>query len=269
MRFDRNSFSIYDASINIHTPHGGEDWNAYKAIRVLFKENGFRFHQDPDIKKRYRCLAKTHFAGSRRGVHFTSHIYPAGFEYSFYEDVIRDNPNGGKYHFDKMAKMPYLRRLAVQLIRRKVIGWLLENGFQDHSGKNPSDADEWIRAHRESLEDFQGHDFYVREKPSYNTEDGDKRTLRDGDLRYFRDYSGHLLRGLVYHHINNMWWVKVSPFEARNIGAHDLFSYDPARHKQKEVPRRIEKMKRNLARHIKREEFEKCAGLRDAIKAVS
>ena len=47
--------------------------------------------------------------------------------------------------------------------------------------------------------------------------------MRNGETKYFRDWSGYLLRGKVYHNINNMWWVLLADGKVRNVACFDLF----------------------------------------------
>ncbi len=262
---DENSFSVDDASINVSTVVR-DDWPVYHALRDVLRKAGFTFHQDPHIRKRYRCLAKTHHAGSRRDVHFISQIYPIGFNFEFYEDVVRDNRNGGRYHFDKMRKMPYLRRLAVVAAHRKIIACLEGLGYVDKSYQAPQDSMKCILARRLEIEEFHGKDFYSKGVASYNSKESDGVHLKDGDLRYFRSYSGHLCRGRVYHNLNNMWWVAVDPFCAQNIASFELFSYEAARHPRKKHPYPKRRLQTALNKAVSRQDFERAIGMRDALR---
>ena len=60
-------------------------------------------------------------------------------------------------------------------------------------------------------------------KYEINGTDRDGNTLRNGETKYFRDWSGYLLRGKVYHNINNMWWVLLADGKVRNVACFDLF----------------------------------------------
>lgn len=262
------SFNIHDSTVLVATEAFKEDWGLYNALRRLLKDAGFSCHQDPYVKKHWRTLARTHHAGARRDVHFASEICPTGMKVMFHEDVIRDNKNGARYHFDKMLKMPYLRRLAVRLMHRKIARCLEEFGFKDKSYVAPENALDYIHARRGEIEAFHGTAFYRRPVELYNSKDAEGGTLADGELRYFRSRSGHLRRGPVYHNLNGMWWVAVSPFEARNVASSEFFSYDAARHGKKDVPDRVPKMKVALKRAVLAEDFERACGIRDAIRRV-
>lgn len=259
----KNVFHTHDAFLGVWTERN-HDTMTYFLVRRLLRRAGFTFHLDPEVRKRYKCISKDYHAGSCGDVHFVSQIYPAGFRFQFYENVIRDNPCGGLYHFDKMAKAPYLWRLRVTLIRRKIGKLLARLGFTDATDRPPADALGWVRHERAKQDAFQRTT--VHEPPAYGSDDAEKRPLRDGEIRYFRDWNGRLLRGPVYHHINNMWWVLVSPTEVRNMACFDLFTFDPAKHKRKENVNAIRRMKDTLKKVVDREDFERAICLRDEIK---
>jgi hypothetical protein len=58
----------------------------------------------------------------------------------------------------------------------------------------------------------------------YNKTDRDRKEIKNGQIKYFRDSrSGRLQRGMVFHNINNMWWVILNGIEYRNIACFQLF----------------------------------------------
>lgn len=268
------SYRIYDSTINIcsEVPRSNDDFFAhdretFASIKRTMKKAGYIFRQDVTVAKSIR---RGHFAGYKDDVHFVCDVSPIGIKLEFYEDVIRDNKCGGRYHFDKMEKMPYLRRMKVRLIHEKLAARLEILGFTDSTPITSKSAYAFVLQDRADLIAFQGEKFY--ENPVYwtygNSEDADKRTIIEGQVKYFRDWSGHLLRGEVWHHINNMWWVIVNKSEVHNIASFELFDYDPARHPRKESKDPLPRMERKLSRLVERQEFEKCGALRDAIKRL-
>ena len=223
------TFSIHDSTISIWRLHADpSDWETYKSLRMALVRYGFTFHQCPRAKKYYRNIAHTIHTGKRQDVFFHSQITGRHTEFTFYEDVIRDNSNGGRWHFDKLSKMPYLRRLRTKLAMKRIIDVLLSIGFtRDDRNVYPADALAAVMKHRRELEDFQGPEFYTRPQERYNTIDADGVVMKDGDVRYFWDYSGRLLRGTVYRNINNMWWVVCNQFCYRNVANFQLFAWKP------------------------------------------
>lgn len=265
MQKKAGTFHIHDAGIHAWTEQK-DDWASYREIRKTLREAAFVFHDDPRIRNNYPTLKQSRHAGSRRDLHFASEIYPAGFRFEFYGDVVRDNRHGGRYHFDKLEKMPYLRRQMAILVLRKISARLKELGFQDATKPVPEDSMEFVRNERADLEAFQGAGFYKRPLEAYNAEDADGILLKDGDVRYFRTRNGRLLRGTAWHHINNMWWVVVNRRHVENIASFRLFAYDAARHGRKVHPEGRQRIKAALKRASENEDFERAIRIRDALR---
>lgn len=272
MQDTENTYWSHDAFLGVwKTPTDGSDhflagdFRTFNKVQRLMMREGFSFHQDPEIKKCYPSISKNYFAGRRGGVMFASEIYRTGFRFEFYEDVIRDNPCGGRYHFDKMAKAPYLWRLAVISIRRKIEGLLTSLGLRDRTDPVPKDAMDEVRLHRARLMEFQGPTFYSEERPRYNVEDRDGRLVKDGDTVYFYERNGRLMRGQGFHNINNMWWIIVDRYDVRNICVHDLFTYVPSKHVRKWSPNPLVAISHALERAVKAKNFRKAAVIQDAL----
>lgn len=267
---DKNRYWTHDSTICVgtkpdgydHFIHGKEgDWDSYKAVgRVLLKA-GYTFHRDPEIKKHGNWLSRTHHAGSKGPLHYISEIYPTGFKLEFYEDVVRDNRNGGRYHFDKLLKMPYLVRLQFLATRNKILAALDRRGFQDDREPVLPPFQEILR---DRAKDRHNHDQATQ--PDYNVKDADGVRLKDGDVRYFWTRNGRLARGPVYYNINSMWWVITGPRERDNVGVSKLFTYDPSRSMRKLSIEPLINISRSLRKAIERQDFERAAAIRDAIK---
>ena len=243
----------------------------YNEIRFWMMNSGWTSHQDPQVKKHYRSIANTHHEGRRGDIHFKSQFAGRHIEVKFFEDEVRDHPAGGFYTYDKLRKMPYLRRLRAQLAIRQLRDFLLSNGYSDESKVYPEDGLAAIMTHRAELEDFQGKDFYARERQSYNVIDGDGKEMFDGDVRYFWDWHGNLVRGQVYRHINNMWWIHTGPFSYSNIAAFDLFTWTPEMGRRRPLPaaKLKEKLTVALDRAVKNFDSARAAALLDLLKPLS
>jgi hypothetical protein len=232
---------------------------------------GFTFHQDPEVKKHYRILAKTHFHGQCGDLQFKTNIYTTGMVFEFYQDIVHKNPHGGYYDFHKVEKMPYLIRLKLTWIMQKIIVLLEERGFVNKTKPVFRTAYANIFQHRAELEAFQGKGFYDRELPSYNCTDADGNRLEDGMIRYFRDYNGYLVRGTIYHNINNMWWVDVNKDCYSNQADFKLFQLNDSvkRGRFIEPRRRRQKIESLLSMAIQNQNFEKAIVYRDLLKEIT
>lgn len=265
---DRKTYRTYDTTVIVHSEvRAPGDFMAFdvyllNSMKRTMKKAGYSFRQDITVNKRIR---RNYFAGRKDDVFFACEADPNGLKIEFYENVIRDNPCGGRYHFDKMSKMPYLRRLKVMLIHAKLAARLEILGFTCSNPVPHDRAAAFVWQARADLIGFQGQRMYDEERQHHNDTDADGLRIVDGEVRYFRGYDGHLNRGVAWHNINNMWWVICHAGKVRNICCHDLFAYDPERHHRREVPNALSVMEGKLARMVKAQKFEKAIGLRDAI----
>jgi hypothetical protein len=263
------TYNIYDGTIGIWRINvDAEVLENYDAIRMMMMNDGWTFHQDPAIKKHYSSLADTHHAGKKRDICFLSSVTGRHIEFKFYEPVIRDNSNGGQYTMNKMEKMPYLLRLQVTVAINRVVAILGSLGFTDKSKIYPIDGLAAIMKCRAELEDFQGKDFYQRERSPYNCTDADGVQMHDGDVRYFRTWTGHLQRGVVYRNINNVWWVHTGPYSYTTVANFDLFTWKSATGGRRKFSQTtIEKKQAALLdAAVKAQNFERAIVLRDLIK---
>ena len=90
----------------------------YQLINMLGTE-GFEVRKDPEVDK---IIRNDYCIGKRGDLEFHAEKYPNGFKIEFFQNVVHENRNGGRYDFDKFQKMPYMIRLQYkkyinQLIR--------------------------------------------------------------------------------------------------------------------------------------------------------
>lgn len=205
-------------SFNVATYPHKHIWD--ETISFL-KGQGFRVFQQPQFKKGgdYDSLGDKHISGSKNRLFFDSEVYPAGFRLEFYQNINRDNKNGGQYDFDKYKKMPKKQRTLFNLTVKKLIAHLVEKfdlKFYDQSNLQfpPLTAEQLILKHLSencwddrvftSMDEIEGtmSDY----DHNQNSTSGVKDTLKCGEVRYFEDYQHNIRKGKVYHYINNMWW---------------------------------------------------------------
>ncbi len=261
------TFNVYESSVGIWRTSTAEDWETYEAIRMMMVRDGFSFHQDPHTKKYYRSIARMHHCGNKGDLHFFSKICGRHIEIEFYEDVIRDNKNGGRYHFDKLAKMPYLRRLKALLALRKITAFLTTAGYTDQSKRYSNDALENVMQRRKEIMNFQRANFYEGPREAYNATDADGRMLADGQVRYFWTSNGRLGRGVVYHNLNNMWWVVCNGTHFTNQASFRLFQWGPEMGRKRQASQN--QIEHHLAKLVKAEKYESAIVLRNQLRATA
>lgn len=206
--------------------HGGKI-NLLNQIFEMLKQRGFVIQTDQHILRDYPILADTHWEGSKGNLLFKSKIYPAGFSFEFYQEINTKNSSGGYYDFDKFERMPYLIRCQYILERKFICEILDAAGYTNVAKPVLKYAfDKVMYAIKDSCHYKEGKELPEYEIESYNAKDKDGKQLRNGQVKYFRDYKGRLQRGTIYHNINNMWWVIINKFHYTNIASFKFFDLD-------------------------------------------
>lgn len=252
----KNSYRIYDTTIHyrnntVNAPKGLDPWRfkyphfgTLHRIFNMLRAEGFTIENDAEVAK---CIRRDYYIGRRGDLELYAHRYPAGFEIMFFQNVVIENKNGGRYDFHKFQRMPYMIRLRFMKYRDKIIALLKSvEDLKDESKADPRLAEEWIKAryveewhHEQKDMNFLLSDLDGQTQESYNGRDRDEKTLHNGDVKYFRHWDGRLYRGRVYHNINNMWWVILDRFTVRNVASFELFDLTPEDNRRRQAKPRI------------------------------
>ena len=139
---------------------------------------------------------------------------------------------------DKYQKETYVEKKMVQLWMKRCLETAMELGYSIQPTQEDCKTDEerivWHRNHIDfrnkeyprvnSFEDIILDEKEGRDRPGeYNSKDMDGNVLHGGDVRYAYGYDHKIIRGVVAHNINNMWWLKCSDGKVRNIACFELF----------------------------------------------
>lgn len=263
-----DSYWIRDTKIHFNTSeeHGGR-WRPheqrrhyayfYRILHMLADE-GFKVEQDAEV---HRIIRRDYWRGRRGDLEFYAHKFPAGFEIEFFQNINFDNPNGGRYDFDKLEKMPYLIRLQYVLYMRKITEKLKTlTEVKDTTPPPVKTAEEKVKrdlAYGWRFFPDMNFDLQtdVREAESYYGLDKNKKQIHNGDMKYFRNsWNGYIMRGRVYYCANMNYWVILNKREAVIKANHELFdafpSGEPARLAPDRTPKEYKRLreKREKAR---------------------
>ncbi|MEK3787595.1 hypothetical protein [Paenibacillus sp. FSL K6-1230] len=214
-------FTSWQTSIAIR---GDKDIShpVFMSMLEMMKGRGFAIGSDPRIDRDYAILSKDHFTGSKGDLLFTAEKYNIGARIEFYQEINVENPNGGRYDFDKFEKMPYLLQKRFLVERRHIENFLLGEGFKCDSKPELKTSFDKVFHELNSPSRHWSSD----NLPNYNALDKDGVRISNGEVKYFRDHKEGLMRGTVYHNINNMWWVIVNKDCYTNLAAFELFDLD-------------------------------------------
>jgi hypothetical protein len=234
------NFSIRDTSLMTR----GKEMFTFPVLKNIFKMlecRGWEIQTDQRIQKDYgKSFAKDYWEGKKGDLLFKAHRYPAGMELEFYQEVNIKHSKSGYYDFDKLKMMPYLIRCQFQVEVKHIKKLLIEAGFEDTTEPNFKYAlDEVMFRIKDSCHYKEGKELPEYEIASYNATDKDKKQLRNGQIKYFRDSKGRLQRGVVYHNINNMWWVVLNKFNFTNVAAFELFDISAEQLSKKRVQSKV------------------------------
>lgn len=224
------SFNNNDTEVN-HQNRWDGSLPHYKLFLDVMRElsqNGFFVEKDKSINETIR---KDYYYGRYNSLEFKARRYPAGFEITFYQNINHVNKCGGYCDFDKFDKMPYLQKLIFKNTTNKIGKYLEERSISCDSDPVLKTSEEKVKYrfveswhHDQKDMNFKLSDLNGTTcDQSYNNTDRDKKTIYNGDIKYFRSWNGYLMRGRVYHNINNMWWVILNKHEYTNIADFDLF----------------------------------------------
>ncbi len=210
-------------------------WENFKDAMRFLGSIGFYVGEDKEIKRMYPVLNGNRRAGRYTDLKFKAEWHQNVFRIHFYQDVQFENPNGGYYDFDKLEKMPYLIRKQYELTESKLIDYFTGRGFPVNYQENRMRGkafiiNDYIRScHHPQKEWFRLEEVDGQTpEHEYNAKDRDGKILHNGEVKYFRDWSGYLIRGVIYHNINNMWWVLPSDGDVMNKACFELFDLTDA-----------------------------------------
>ncbi|HEX4334643.1 MAG TPA: hypothetical protein VH062_01950 [Polyangiaceae bacterium] len=233
---------VHDMSV-----HVWEDTVEEKGIREVYgsilaglRGRGFATRRDPDVERRWPTLAPWNHVGEKRGIEFHANTSGRHIELSFFQNVNRGpnpNSNGGRYDFDKFARLPrYMRLHAVAEVVAVLEKLRLNYGYALSAALRSSEplGRAVLRVQEGRLDEGDAlgafnrswsADRFVRgpdgwpaksEFKSWPYYDRDGIELQSGDVRYAR-VDGRLVRGTAHPGVNGQWFL-VSHGES--LGSH-------------------------------------------------
>lgn len=241
-------------------PVKGGFWDTFRATMDFLGSLGFYVGEDKEVKKHFPILNWKNKKGRYMNLEFKAEFHQACIELEFFQNVVYENPHGGQYDFEKRKKMPYLIGLQYEITLKKLEAFFEEKGFEIRYGNNIFKGEDFIvedyircwhhpQETKFKLSDING--LPDDNGQGSNGKNREGRQLLNGEIQYFRDYSGYLCRGKVYHNINNMWWVLQVDGTVANKASFELFDLQETdvrkRLKVKMLPKEYAERKKQLS----------------------
>ena len=234
-------------------------------------------------------LFRDGFIGRKGDLEFAADTGGRMAKVEFHQNINFENPNGGRYDFDKFQKMPLPMRYASVVELAAVAKMLIDLGytlgpkieakgpllwrlFRTMAGKVGADDSPLERFNRSWTAERFARDETgwptSKEIGGYgNQTDADKQPLQCGDTRYFRQ-RGRLVRGTVYPNMGNVWTVYTGG-TVTSEATFRLFSCDPTQVPRRYVPGQIKRVRAELQKAITANNFDRVAVLAKVCKRMS
>jgi hypothetical protein len=289
---------IHDTTLTVWEEPGGVDAayeeaftrDVFKPLRGFMRKRGWVVTRDPEGKKRYKCISKWMWVASFGDLQATLRLSGRSIEILFFQEINRENPNGGRYDFRRFHRMPYTVRLRFLVELRALIDHLQ----QAHGYHGPTLADvegsEYARLVRtcaygretlpteDPLRSFnerwdmesdrrRGEHRFRRDETGWPTRDeiGTYHVYHPpGAVRYWINPHGYVLRGRVYTNMNSMYaFVYGTGVRDVTYQSGSEFTATAPRLGKVRNHRGVERITRLLGDCVQREDFEKARILRD------
>lgn len=266
------SFHEHDASLNLWLidPKDPAITTARNELVKHLRVRGFKIGIDPHTQKYYPSICRDHHRGAKGALEVKVRLSGRCLEIDFFQNIVRENKNGGEYDFSKRSKMPYLVGKLYELERSKIAALFQSLGLPALSLDITRTGMDFIQHRRNELEAFQGKGFYdPARRQRYNSESASRTILNDGDEVLFRDeWTGRQWIGHAWHNINNMWWVLLPGGVVRNEASFQLLPAAGDAQPGRTFPlKHIEKrLRAELDKAVKGERFERASVLRDILR---
>jgi hypothetical protein len=276
---DTPTISEHDASLSLwwDNPEDPRIPGIRQAVIRHLRDRGFRIYVDPQMIRNYSAgFARNYHQGTKGDLWVRVERSGRCLEIKFWQEIVTENRNGGRYDFDRRKKMGYTLCKRYELERNLLVA-ALGFPFEPCKQASPLRGIAFIADKRTNRkETFFPCPLGQRdsEKERRNSMGAAGALIHDGDEVFFRTgYSANwrIQRGIAYHNINNMWWILLPDGAVRNLASYEIahaghFQLLPSRI----VPHKtaLDRIGAVMAKAVAAEDFERAAILRDAKNAM-
>ena len=283
---------VYDTGVSLWAecdPVANKErlWRDFRSVVAMMYARGWEIHSDPEIDKHFPSLSSTTKVAHRGILRMLIELRGRVIQTTVYLDAVIDNPNGHRYDFYRLRHMNGEQRLRTILAMTAVVQKGFELGYvfgPELTRRRELSADllSFVRdiaerrPYMDPLDDFnarwnfegdwkRGGRFkrdetgwpIVKEYDQHgHNVDRDGVPLRNGQVRYARDYNTHrVIRGTAYTNMNEMWMLDTG-VGRRYVHRRELFSCDdPSALRGRHFPRQAERLEREINNSLKAKDF--------------
>ncbi len=105
----------------------------------------------------------------------------------------------------------------------------------------------------------------------HNSKDAHDKELISGQEKYFYSYhhGNRMVKGIIHHHINNMWWVMVNG-KRFNVASFRLFDFNPIMPMRKMLnfDEQISRLQKEITKASEDYNFERCISINNKLKSL-
>lgn len=272
----------YKNQVSLNFKHCGNDFSLdvphygkWLSIIRFLKKRGFDVKENAYYKEQYACLSKFHKIGFKKDVVLLMGINARSItvEFGNVQNLWKDMPQSfwSDPTDSRFTKLSYLEQKAVLLEIYKLMQHCAQfklTLITEEYNLSPEEIiirqnqeNRHIHGDVECLEDIKKAITPDSYNWTNNSNDKNKKKIVCGETKYFYDHrTKRLVCGVVWHNINNMWWV-ICGGKLRNIAAHDLFDYEPGMPKRKPIDASyIEKL---LNKFAEQKNYKKCVQIQE------
>lgn len=227
-----------------------------------------------DQAEQYKCIALNHRTCSKGDLKGQLEISGRCIKFEMWQDVTpSENRNGGRYDFNKAARMPYLLRIEMERTRRRISNYLC-NVFTDYTLKpcDPKIGINGVTALEYAAHGRRTSGHYVpaldRAKIPNGGQDksGDGYPLENGTSVYAIDRYGRVVTGVAFYSLNDNWQVVTGRYSLIHVSHKQIFVKSPGNVRVKRNDRaRRTRLEGEMQKAIISMKFERAAQLRDIL----
>lgn len=290
---DRNgTVSFGDASLNVWEDPERRDALQWREWERQFKKDvflrmaqqlrrlGWKTEVPADMIEQYSRSFAEGYRYCRKGdLQGRLEVTGRCIRFEMWQDVANvENPNGGRYDFDKEKRMPYLLWLEMERTRRRLRAYLcnvfagyefndrLRDGRHAERGPGALTALEWVEQANRSSGHYVAELGHARINMACNAKSADGGTITHGARVYAIGYDDRMVAGTAYYNLNNMWWVVTGKYDVINVHSGAIYLENPGDLRRKRNDgRRRRRLEQELARAIKAMDFRRAETLKNIL----